>query len=344
MQQKIKELVAGAQKIIILQADNPDADSLASALALEQILGEMGKHTYMYCGIDMPGYLKYLQGWDRVNSELASSFDLSIIVDASTMTLFGKLAESGKQGWVASKPCIVLDHHSDVDNLIPFATANLTDSSVASTGQLIYRLSKELGWPLDETSAGFIMTSILGDTQGLTNDLTSASTYRVMAELVELGVNRPALEEKRREMTKMHQDIFRYKARLIERTEFHADGNLAIVDIPNDEIIEYSPLYNPNALIQVEHLQTQGVQVSVSIKHYADGRITAGIRCNTGGPIAAQLAEHFGGGGHTYSAGFKIEGGKPFNEVKSECIQVATNLLNNLDKESSDETTQHTHS
>jgi len=329
MKHDISKLVADAQKIVVLQADNPDADSLASALALEQILGEMSKDVHLYCGVDMPGYLKYLAGWDRVSTELPSSFDLSIIVDASTMTLFQKLGESGRQSWVASKPCVVLDHHAEVDNLIPFATVNITDTDVSSTGELIYKLARSYEWPLDAVSAEFIMTSILGDTQGLSNDLTTAETYRVMAELVELGVDRPALEEKRRELSRMHPDIFRYKAQLIERTEFHADGQLALIDIPHDEIMQYSPLYNPNALIQFEHLQIEGVLVSVAIKHYADGRITAGIRCNSAAPIAAQLAEQFGGGGHKYSAGFKITGGKAFNQVKTECIAKVTELLKN---------------
>lgn len=327
MKEQIKQLVDGAQKILIIQADNPDADSLASALALEQILGEMGKSTYLYCGIDMPGYLKYLEGWSRVSTELPSSFDLSVIVDASTMTLLQKLQESGKQSVVASKPCIVLDHHTEVDNLIPFATANLTVPDASSTGELIYDLADGLKWPLDVTAGEYIMTSILGDTQGLTNDLTTAKTYRIMAELTDLGVNRPALEEKRRELSRMHQDIFRYKATLIERTEFHIDGKLALVGIPNDEIMQYSPLYNPNALIQFEHLQTEGVLVSVSAKHYNDGRITASIRCNTAAPIGGKLAEHFGGGGHDYAAGFKIEGGKSFTEVKNEVIQKTQELL-----------------
>ncbi|MDB5186011.1 MAG: Phosphoesterase, partial [Candidatus Saccharibacteria bacterium] len=57
---KINELVKDAHKIVIIQADNPDGDSLGSALALEQILGEMGTEPYMYCGVDMPGYLRYL--------------------------------------------------------------------------------------------------------------------------------------------------------------------------------------------------------------------------------------------------------------------------------------------
>lgn len=341
---EINRLVQGAQKILVLQADNPDADSLASALALEQILGEMGKQVLLYSAIDTPSYLRYLAGWDRVSPEVPKHFDLSIIVDASTMTLFQKLAESGKQGWVASKPCIVLDHHPDVDNVIPFATVTINNPQVASTGQLIFDIAQELDWPIDKTSASFITTSILGDTQGLTNELTAASTYRVMADLIEKhGVNRPELEELRRAFTKMPLDIFRYKAALIQRTEFHADNKIALVVIPHDEIMEYSPLYNPNPLIQSEHLQTESVMVSISCKQYADGRITAAIRCNTAAPIAGKLAEHFGGGGHQYSSGFKLTNGRPFNEVKSECIKIATELLATIEKDSSHEVIQHAH-
>lgn len=340
----IQQTLATVQRIVILQADNPDVDSLASSLALEQILSELGKSVAMYCGIDMPGYLRYLSGWDRVMPHVPSQFDASIIVDASTMTLFQRLSESGSQGWVASKPCVVLDHHAETDNLVPFATVMHNDPSSSSTGEVIYHLAKELGWPLDAVSGGFIMSAILGDTQGLSNDLTSAQTYRVMAELVDLGVDRPQIEELRRRFNKMPLDIFTYKATLIQRTEFYADGQLALITIPHHEIMTYSPLYNPNALIQGEHLQTEGVLVSVAMKSYDDGRITAAIRCNTAAPVAADLAKHFGGGGHVYSSGFKIEHSKPLSEVKSECIQVVTDLLTNLDKGKSDETAQHANS
>jgi phosphoesterase RecJ-like protein len=246
------------------------------------------------------------------------------------MTLFQKLAESGKQGWVASKPNIVLDHHQEVDNLVPFATVNLTDSEAASTGQIIYRLAKELNWPLDKISAEFIMTSILGDTQGLTNSLVTADTYRIMAELVDLGADRPRLEEERRESSKMHPDIFRYKAELIDRTEFHAGGRLALVTVPQAEINQYSPLYNPAPLIQNDMLQTTGVGCAVVLKQYDDGKILAAIRCNQNSPIGADLATHFGGGGHLYASGFKITNGKPFSEVKKEVIKVAAELLEKI--------------
>lgn len=322
---QIKEIVDAADKIVVIQADNPDADSLGSALALEQILGEMGKKVFLYCSVDMPGYLKYLKGWDRVNSDLPPQFDASIIVDASTLTLLEKLISDGKRGWLASKPCVVLDHHGSVDNSIDFAKVTLNKPELSSTGELIFRLAQELQWPLDETSGEYIMTAILGDTQGLTNNLAKAETYQVMASLVEIGVNRPQLEESRRELSKMPPEIFKYKADLISRTELSAGGRLAIVTVPQKEINEFSPLYNPAPLVQPDMLQTVGVEVAVVLKNYDDGRITGAIRCNT--PVGDKLAEHFGGGGHPYASGFKITNGKKLSEIESECISFTTELL-----------------
>lgn len=341
---KIRQLITDSRKVLIIQADNPDGDSLGTALALDAILSKLRKATYLYCAVDMPGYLRHLKGWDRVSNDLPSDFDLSIIVDASTMTLLEKLTLSGKQGWVASKPCIVLDHHETVEKPVPFATVLLNDTNVSSTGELVYNLAKSCDWPLDSESGACIMSAVLGDTQGLTNPMTTSETYRLMAELVDLGVDRPALEEARRELSKMPPEILKYKARLIERTEFHHDGKLAVVSIPHQEIIEFSPLYNPAPLIQNDMLQTTGVGIAVVMKHYNDGKILGAIRSNPGYNIAAKLAEHFGGGGHQYASGFKLTDGRSINDVWNECISVTAELLATLEQDKTDETIQYTYS
>ncbi len=126
---EIKKHIDAATHIVIIQADNPDGDSLGSALALEHILGDLGKEPTLYCAVDMPSYLRYMSGWDRVEKDLPRSFDLSIIVDASTMTLFERLKDSPAQRWLAAKPCIVLDHHDVVEQPIPFATLTINDAS-----------------------------------------------------------------------------------------------------------------------------------------------------------------------------------------------------------------------
>lgn len=342
MHDQIRQLVEQADKILIIQADNPDADSLGSALALEHILGDMGKRVYMYCGIGIPTYLGYLQGWDRVLNELPSTFDLSIIVDASTYVLFDQIEKNGQWGMVQSKPCIVLDHHGSVDRPLDFAAAQIVDAKASATGELIYGLAQQLSWQVSKDAGECIMGAILGDTQGLINDQTSATTYRVMADLTDLGVNRPLLEELRREYNRMPQSIFRYKGELIERMEYAADGRIAHVTIPQNEINEHSPLYNPAVLVQYDSLQVTNVELSVVFKTYDDGKVTGKLRSSIGAPVADKLAEHFGGGGHPHSAGFKVTDGRPFNEIKSECIRYASELLTNLNQEQSDETLQHT--
>jgi len=43
MYEEASRLINEAKRIIIIQAENPDGDSLGSSLALEEILGDLGK-------------------------------------------------------------------------------------------------------------------------------------------------------------------------------------------------------------------------------------------------------------------------------------------------------------
>ena len=110
---KVQDVVESAKTIVILQADNPDGDSLGSSLALEAIFSEMGKTVYMVCAIDIPSYLRYLDGWDRVVKEIPQSFDATIIVDNSSESLFEVFEGKESYAWIKSKPVIVIDHHTE---------------------------------------------------------------------------------------------------------------------------------------------------------------------------------------------------------------------------------------
>lgn len=329
--EKIAAILAASQKIVILQADNPDGDSIGSALALEHILGDMGKEPYLYCGVDIPSYLRYLQGWDRINKELPRTFDASIVVDTSAGSLLETLQASGEYTKLSAKPCIVLDHHA-VEATIPFATI-ICNKPVVATGELIYELAHQLDWPLGLEAKNMIATSIMSDSLGLVTEATSARSIHIIAELVEGGVSLPTLEHDRRLLMRKSPDIVKYKGELLQRIQYHAGNRIASVSIPWREIELYSPHYNPSMLAIDEMRMTIGVQVAISFKLYKDGKMTAKIRCNQGAPIAGKLAEHFGGGGHAYASGFKTQDGRPFNEIKSECIEFATQLLDNLEQE-----------
>jgi len=330
--EQIQQILAGAQRVVIIQADNPDGDSLGSALALEQILGDMGKDPYLYCGSGIPSYLSYLPGWDRVSKELPHQFDASIVVDTSAGSLLENLSESGQQGWIAAKPCIIIDHHN-VETTISFVAVTCNHPAVA-TGEVIYELAQQLSWPLNLEAKNMLSIAIMADSLGLTTPATSARSIHIIAELVEGGVNIAELETKRREMMRKSPELTRYKGELLQRIEYFDNERVATVTIPWEEIQEYSPHYNPSMLVMEDMRLTTNTRVAIAFKIYSDGHLTAKIRANYGSPIAGALAEHFGGGGHSYSSGFKMDPkGRPFNEVKSECIQYATHLLDNLEHE-----------
>lgn len=323
----IQDIVESAHHIVVIQADNPDADSLGSALALEELLSTLGKQVTLYCGVAIPSYLSYVKGWDRVHDELPKQFTASIIVDASTKTLLQKLNDRGELSWIAAKPCVVIDHHETVQNAVDFATVAVIDKDAASTGSMIFELARQLSWDISASAAEGLLVSILGDTQGLTNKLAVANTYRIVADLIDAGADRSALEDRRKQQSKMSQKIFQYKSVLMQRVKFSDDGRLAHVAVPQSEINEFSAQYNPAPLIQGDMLMTDGVEIAIVFKVYDSQRITGAIRCNSGLPIANKLAESYGGGGHQYAAGFKIENVPNPYEIQEQVLNTAQQLI-----------------
>jgi bifunctional oligoribonuclease and PAP phosphatase NrnA len=321
----IQKLLDDAEKILIVQADNPDADSLSSSLALENILSDQGKSVYLYCGVDLPSYLSYLPGSDRVLTELPSNFDLSIIVDTSSVDLLEQLNKKGQKGWLASKPAIVLDHHA-TEATINFAKV-ICNHKAVSTTELVYELAMQLGWKLNKEANDMIAIGILSDSLGLMSSGTTARSIHIIAELVEAGVVLPEIDNARRATLKRESELIHYKGRLLERVEFYNGEKIAIVTIPWEEIEKYSPLYNPSMLVLDDMRLAKNTEIAIAFKVYKDGRVTAKIRANYGHAIADKLAEHFKGGGHPYAAGFKILGGRSFEDIKNETISYASELL-----------------
>lgn len=324
----IRATVEVARKIVVVQADNPDGDSLASALALEEILSDIGKNVVLYCGVDIPSHLKYLSGSDRIVNELPNNFDLSIIIDTSSDSLLEQLNKSGAKSWLAARPSIIIDHHATKPT-IEFASIISNHSAVASA-EVIYELSQQLNWNLNTKAKEYLAIAILSDSLGLTSEATTSRSIHIIAELVESGVQLAELENARRETMRRDPELIHYKGQLLQRVEFHNNGRIATVTIPNDEILKYSPLYNPPMLVLDDMRLANNVRLAIAFKVYSSGKITAKIRSNFGSGVAGKLAESFGGGGHSYAAGFRLEDGSSIEKIKSETIKKASQLLDEL--------------
>lgn len=328
MYDHVKQLIDDAKRIVVIQPENPDADSLGSAIALEEILSDIpGTSVNLFCAIDMPKYLHYIDGWARVDKEWTGQYDLAIIVDTSAEALLVKALETpGLRHFCETHPVLVIDHHVEGDeggNDLPFTHELVLDDSAAATGELLYDMAMQLGWSVNQSAAEAMMASILGDTLGLSTQSVTERTITTIASLMKLGAHPATIEQKRREYMKKPADILTYKGELIQRIEYHCDGRLATVHIPWEDIEAYSDRYNPSVLVLDEMRLVEGVDVAIAIKTYPDGKLTGKIRANL--PICDQVAGYFGGGGHAYSAGYKIY--EDYDKALSELIAAVDKIL-----------------
>lgn len=313
------------KKVVVLQPENPDGDSVASALALEEVLGDVGKEVFIYSYVNIPSYLGYIQGYDRISDEFPKEFDLSIIVDTVSGSLLENTLSGTRLSAINSKPVLVLDCHP-VENDLPLEHAEYFkgEGNVIATGELVYLLAQKEGWEINSMAATHIIEATLADTLGMTTEAVTSQTLRVVADMLDKGTKMSDIDTRRRKMMQKSKEIVTYKGILLQRIEYLLDGALALITIPWEEIEKYSPLYNPSMLALEELRNTEGVKLSVALKTYPDGKITGKLRGSE--PIAGKLAGHFGGGGHDYAAGFKTTDWS-LDDIKIEISKVTQELL-----------------
>ena len=301
---RVRQLIEHAESVVVCQAENPDGDSLGSALALEEILAEQGKAITMHCPVQIPTYLRYIEGWSRVTNDFPTGADIAIIVDTSSKTLMSKTIDNpAVMNFFTTHPVIVLDHHVGVEPDLPFEAEYIFSDQAVATGELIYTIAKEEGWAISPVAATDLFISIQADSLGLSTESTTADSFETCAGLVRLGASPAKVEEARRELMKKSPRILSYKGKLIERIDYLNDGRTAFIHIPFEEIHEYSNEYNPTMLVIDEMRQVTGVDVAIGIKTYPDDKLTGKIRSNI--PVSNLLAKRFGGDGHPYAAGFR---------------------------------------
>jgi phosphoesterase RecJ-like protein len=297
----IQRLIDAATTIFILQPDSPDGDSLGSGLGLEEILGDLGKQIVMYSYKEPEPYLRGLEGWDRISQTFPKQFDLTILVDTGAPALIKSTLEH-YFAEVTAKPFVIIDHHLSRQPF-GFATTDLVEPGCAAA-EVITRLAGRLDWPINDQAATKLASAILADSLNLTTPDSTADSVEALAVLVRQGANLYDLYKAKREASALTPDLLHLKGRLLQSVEFHADGRLALAEIPPDVVEQYKDIHEPYALILNEMQWTKGVELVAVFKNYGT-KINVPLRSTIG--LAAPIAETFGGGGHANAAAYRCQ-------------------------------------
>lgn len=301
--EEIYEQVKAAQAILILQPDNPDGDSIGTALALEEIFGDMGKRALLYSYREPDTYLRLLEGWDRISQKLPKEFDLTVVVDTASPSLLSATLDHHSKDLI-TRPMIVIDHHASRSEM-GFKTIDLIKPDAAATAEMVYFLAEALKWPINPRAATKLASALLSDSLNLTIPTVTVETVLALAGMVRHGANLSELHRAKREASALSPELLKVKGELLANVEYAADGKLALCSISPEIMDKHKAEHDPSDLVIWEMQWTKGVDVAAVLRHYGT-KIKVSMRAKR--PIANLIAEKFEGGGHPGAAAFRAEG------------------------------------
>ncbi|MFQ6075736.1 MAG: bifunctional oligoribonuclease/PAP phosphatase NrnA [Candidatus Bathyarchaeia archaeon] len=175
--------------IVILCHHNADPDAVCSAFAISQLL----KRVFPRLDVEIAAALGLSQISQHivkaipirmVSSPRIEEADLLFLVDTNTVQ---QLEDWGPRVESSGKPLIVIDHHTLHPKTLSLAFLTIADENSPSTCEVVYRLFKEARVPVTKDEALPLFLGMAYDTKHFT--LANSKTFKVAAELVDVGVN-----------------------------------------------------------------------------------------------------------------------------------------------------------
>jgi len=333
----VKQLLSSPQKIIITTHQRPDGDAIGSSLGLfhylqkKSELNNINHQVSFISPTDYPEFLKWMPGNDKViiferNSEKCKGIiDQSSLIFCLDFNKINRLDELGTMIQNSSSPKILIDHHLEADDFAAFAFCN---EEATSTCELLYEfiLKLEDEALLDVTIATCLYAGILTDTDRFRVASTSSKAHRIVAALLDLGIDHSAIYRELYETFSENRLRF-FGFCLREKLEVIKDLRVGIIALEKEEMNRFSiQLGDTEGLVNYP-LWIEEVVVAALITP-KQKEVKLSLRSKGNFSVEKICREHFNGGGHRNASG----GSSQLNvrQTREKLISIFAALKNEL--------------
>ncbi len=311
----VKDLVDNSNTVFVVSHQNPDGDAIGSSFSIYLGLKQLGKEVKVI----MPKCSDTFKFLPRIDEAISSveceNYDLLICTDASGID---RLSISNEDFYKAKK-IIMIDHHKKI---LPYGDINIIDEELPAASELAYSFLKEIGVNIDIDMATYLYTGLLTDTGSFNYSSTKSSTLRIVAELIDIGVNFSDICKKINDTIK--EAKLKLIAKTIENMEVYFNGKLRYSYIDYNTINSLG-LDEEDAEGMTNYLRmVEGTEVAVYVRQKSDGSNKASLR--SGGIVdVSKIAIAFGGGGHERASGYTMP--KDLETSKKELLDMVRVML-----------------
>lgn len=291
------EAIRERERFLLTSHARPDGDAVGSLLALWMVLKEMGKHAEMQLYDRVPMIYRTLPAAEQIRH--APGIPGNSHADAVILLECDGIARSRLQG-LDGNFLINIDHHTSGRR---FANVNWIDTEASAVAEMVYRLAIAAKVAITPPIATCLYTALLSDTGSFCYEGTSAHTFALAQELVQLGAS-PA---------RIAQDVYfsnpASKMRLLGAalSTLQREGRIAWLWVTHSDMIRVGAVEEDCEGIVNYAIGISGVEVAVFLRELPDHRVRLSLR-SKGKVHVAEVAEQFGGGGHENASGCTLDG------------------------------------
>ncbi len=308
-----RRLIEGATSIFILTHKRPDGDAVASLLALHLSLEEVGFQVRSALSDGVPERFDFLPGVERVGNKSPADGDMIIVVDTADMERI-----SIPEGKSIHPVGINIDHHITNTN---FGKFNLVDPLAASTTDLLFKILREMNFPITKEVATNLLCGLLTDTIGFRTENVTPEVLRTVAELQELGA--PLSHLYAHALNQRSLAAVRYWGYGLSKLKREKDIVWTMLLEEDRNRAGYTGLDDADLVNLLSTIK--GARIAVILIEQPGGKVKVSWRSQDGIDVTS-LAEQFGGGGHEPAAGAMVKG--DLEQVKSSVLDATHKLLN----------------
>lgn len=293
---KAGDLLAQAQRVLVLTHVGPDGDAIGSMLGLAHGLAGLGKAVITAVDGGVPKDLAFLPGADTVRPALDDvSVDLTIAVDCGDESRMGQV---GQAALASGAPLINLDHHGT--NTL-FGQANLVDPTTVAAAEGVLDWLDELGASLDLPTAICLLTGIVTDTLCFRTDRVTSETLGKAQRLMELGASLPEIVQ--RTVSRVAYSHIRLWAQAMPTVQLEEHVIWAVITQAMFRAAEFPEVDDANLVSYL--VQADEAYIAAVFKEKPDGAVEIGMRAVPGFDTSA-VAVALGGGGHQLASGATV--------------------------------------
>jgi len=300
MANKIIAAINEGKSFLITAHERLDGDALGSELAFYLMLKDMGKKAVIYNQDETPQQYRFLPGVQNIVQELGDigQYDVGVVLDCSNLERVGeKSAQIGK-----IKTLINIDHHVSNGG---FCQLSMLDGQASSTGELLYRLMREMRYNMTKDICTNLYAAIITDTGGFRYSSTHQDTLRAAGDLVENGANPQWISENIYESDSPAR--LKLLAKVLETMSLDLENKVGSLFVTQEALLKTgASLDYTEGFIDIPRT-VKGIDVSVLYTQLGNKYFKVSLR-SKGQVNVEKAAKKFGGGGHINAAACRIEG------------------------------------